>query len=343
MGKVLVHRQGSLGDTVIALPCFHLIRASFPDSEIRVLTNAPVDDRAPQLFAVLDGSGLIDGYFEYPASLRDWRGLWRLAREIRRWGPDTAIYLMRRGRLGQVLRDAAFLLLCGARRIVGLPWRRVKREPQKQPDGLFEREAERLARCLQPLGVAHVRARAGWNLNLTEAEWAPQRQMVAAWHGACDYLVLGIGTKQPIKDWGLPNWNKVVESLLAGYSHKLVFVGADEDHPLAASLANARPDRCVNLCGMLSVRESAALIAGASLFVGVDSGPMHLADAVGTPLVSIFSRLSPPRIWFPLREHACILYPADGKTIASIAAGDVIQAVASLLSVETPDKRRVVS
>ena len=90
--RVLIHRPGSLGDTVVALPCLRLIRKSFPDSELRVLTNAPVAQSAPPLFSVVDGTGLIDGYLEYPIALRDWRQLWRLARDIRRWRPDVLVY-----------------------------------------------------------------------------------------------------------------------------------------------------------------------------------------------------------------------------------------------------------
>jgi ADP-heptose:LPS heptosyltransferase len=330
--RVLIHRMGSLGDTVVALPCFHLIRASFPDCEVRVLTNAPVADPAPPLFAVLEGSGLIDGYFEYPVALRSWRSLWRLSRAIAAWRPDIAIYLVRRSSVWQVLRDAIFLLMCRCGKIVGLPWSREQREGRVRADGLREREAERLARCVAPLGDARLDAGESWDLRLTEIERAAPCRMIPDYAGMPSYMVLCIGTKQAMKEWAGANWRAVAEHLLKTYPVRLVFVGADADYELSDRIAADSAGRCVNLCGRLTVRESAGVIAGAVLFVGIDSGPMHLAAAVGTPLVAVFSTQSPPGPWFPLGDRVRVLYPyAPGATIASITPTDVVTAVAGLL------------
>lgn len=60
--KVLIYRLGSLGDTAVALPCFHLIARAFPDSERRLLTNFPVHAKAPASAAVLGDASLPQGY-----------------------------------------------------------------------------------------------------------------------------------------------------------------------------------------------------------------------------------------------------------------------------------------
>jgi ADP-heptose:LPS heptosyltransferase len=68
----------------------------------------------------------------------------------------------------------------------------------------------------------------------------------------------------------------------------------------------------VNLCGVLTPRESAAAIARARLFVGHDSGPMHLAAAVGTPVVAIFAARNIPRQWFPYgRQHRVVYHRVE--------------------------------
>src|SRR6185437_8559669 len=59
--RVLVYRLGSLGDTLIALPSFHLIARAFPHAERRLLTNLPVASKAPPAAAVLENTGLIHG------------------------------------------------------------------------------------------------------------------------------------------------------------------------------------------------------------------------------------------------------------------------------------------
>jgi heptosyltransferase III len=91
--RVLVYRLGSLGDTLIALPAFHLIARAFPQAERRLLTNLPIAAKAPPAAAVLDNTGLIHGYMRYTTGTRSIRELLRLALEIRRFRPDVFVYL----------------------------------------------------------------------------------------------------------------------------------------------------------------------------------------------------------------------------------------------------------
>jgi ADP-heptose:LPS heptosyltransferase len=68
----------------------------------------------------------------------------------------------------------------------------------------------------------------------------------------------------------------------------------------------------VNLCGLLAPRESAAVLSRARIFIGHDSGPMHLAAAVQTPCVAIFSARNKPRVWFPYgRQHRVVYHQTD--------------------------------
>ena len=328
-GRVLIYRTGSLGDTVVALPCLKLIRRTFPDAELRVLTNAPVASSAPPLAAMLEGMGLVDGYFDYPAPLRDLGKVWRLARDIRRWRPGRVIYLTRRETPSQVRRDAAFFRVCGIRRIDGLPQTRDLLKNRQLRDGLFECEAERLARTMAALGAIDLSDPAVWDLGLTETDRALPRRLIAECVGALPFIAVSIGTKQPANDWGNDNWRTVAEQLCRLYPHKIVLVGAEADRAPSDAVMQGLGDRAVNLCGRFTVRESAALIQAASLFAGHDSGPMHLAAAVGTPLVAVFSRLWVPGIWYPMGSPAAVLYPSEGTQ--SIAPAMVLDAVQALL------------
>src|SRR5262249_62394923 len=56
---ILIFRTGSLGDTIVALPCFHWIARSFPESRRIVLTNTPVSEKAAPLESILANTGLI--------------------------------------------------------------------------------------------------------------------------------------------------------------------------------------------------------------------------------------------------------------------------------------------
>ncbi len=328
-GRVLIHRPGSLGDTVVALPGLRLVRKAFPVAELRIVTNAPVASSAPPLATVLDGMGLADGYFEYPVPLRDLGKAWRLARDIRRWRPDRLVYLARRDTVLQVRRDAAFFRACGIRDFIGLPLDRDRLENRQLPDGLREREAARLVRNLAPLGTIDLSDPMSWDLGLTETDRALPRRLIAECVGARPFIAISLGTKQVPNNWGIENWRIVAEQLCRLYPHKIVFTGAEDDRAPSDAASNGLGDRAVNLCG-LNVRENAAAIAAASLFVGHDSGPMHLAAAVGTPLVAIFSRLFAPGIWFPMGVRQAVLYP-PGESMQSITPFMVLDAIQAQL------------
>jgi ADP-heptose:LPS heptosyltransferase len=64
----------------------------------------------------------------------------------------------------------------------------------------------------------------------------------------------------------------------------------------------------VNLCGKLTPRQSAAALARVEIFLGHDSGPMHLAAAVGTPCVAVFAARNLPRQWFPVGSQHRVVY-----------------------------------
>jgi ADP-heptose:LPS heptosyltransferase len=213
-----------------------------------------------------------------------------------------------------------------------LPLSRDLIESRRRPDGLFEREAERLARNLASLGAPDLSDPASWDLGLTEADRALPRRLIADRIGAQPFIALSIGTKQAANDWGAANWRGLAEQLCRAYPHRLVFVGGEGDREQSGAVTAGVAERCVNLCGALSVRESAALIGSAVLFIGNDSGPMHLAAAVGTPLIAVFSRLFPPGMWFPPGPRARMLYPYQPEeTVRSIPPAAVLEAAQALL------------
>lgn len=66
--------------------------------------------------------------------------------------------------------------------------------------------------------------------------------------------------------------------------------------------------KVINLCGELAPRETAAVLRKAELFLGSDSGPMHLAAAAGVPCVIAFAARTRPGIWFPHGAANRVLY-----------------------------------
>jgi len=308
----LIYRLGSLGDTVFALPCFHLIQSAFPQAQRILLTNVPVHAKAAAAAAVLDGSGLVDGYMSYTTGSRNPLNLLRLAWKIRRLRPDVLVYLtVPRGEKA-VKRDAAFFRLCGVRRIVGLPFGDLAVKEFYPQTGLWEREASRLLRCLRPLGTTDVNDLRNWDLRLTEAETAKAKDLLAPFAGR-PIIACGPGTKQQSKDWGREKWRGLLARLGKQFpNHALALIGAKEESEFAEFSASGWIGPRLNFCGLLSPRQSAAVIRHACLFLGPDSGPMHLAAAYGVPCAIPFSSIDHPGCAFPIGNiHFPIYHPVE--------------------------------
>lgn len=311
--RVLIYRLGSLGDTLIALPAFHLVARAFPDAERRLLTNFPVNAKAPPAAAILENTNLVHGYFRYAARTRNPRELLSLWWQLLRWRPQVLVYMGPARGVESARRDASFFRLCGISRLVGVP---VSEDMQKnrweESEQALEPEGARLVRNLAELGSADLEAPASWDLKLTDREHARAKDVLSPTLGH-PILAVSVGTKVQSKDWGRDNWRALLSRLAALYpGHALVLGGASEESEASEFAAggwrlNSRSP-VVNVCGRLTPRESAAVFAQAPVFVGQDSGPMHLAAAVQTPCVAIFAARNKPRVWFPYGKQHRVLY-----------------------------------
>ena len=105
--RVVVYRLGSLGDTVVALPCLHAVADAFPEAERIMLTNIPVSSKAAPLEAILGGSGLVDRFIAYPVGTRSLKELVDLRRSLRALDARTLIYLTPARGLVAAWRDEA--------------------------------------------------------------------------------------------------------------------------------------------------------------------------------------------------------------------------------------------
>jgi ADP-heptose:LPS heptosyltransferase len=308
--RVLIYRLGSLGDTVVALPALHVVERAFPQARRMLLTNMPTHSKAPAAYAVLEGSGLVHGYMDYPWKTRSFGQLARLWLEIVRFRPQMVVYLM--GPRKTAKRDRWFFRLCGVRHMVGFPTGDLGDSLYDAKEGLWEREAGRLLRCVRELGTADIHDLANWDLRLTEAEDRRAHEALAPVRGR-PLIGCGPGTKMQAKDWGQENWRKLLAALSAKLpEYGLVLVGAKEDTAAAEYASAEWRGPVTHLCGQLTPRETAGVLQRAELFLGPDSGPMHLAAAYGVPCAIPFAALDRPGRWFPIgNRHRPIYHHVD--------------------------------
>ena len=326
---IVIYRLGSLGDTVAALPCFHAIARRFPDSRRVVLTNAPVAANAAPLFSILGReTGIVHDAIAYPVGTRSINELLHLRRQLRALGATRMVYLMPSRRRAAAWRDWIYFKLSGFREIIAFPYADDMRQNRVDPaSGVMEREAERLARCCAELGPIDLQARESWDLRLSDAERAVGHTIAAPLLSG-PYVAVNMGGKVAKNDWGLDNWLALFRAL-GDLREELgvMVIGADLDSARADTFLAQWPGPKVNACGKLNPRESAAAMERADLFVGHDSGPLHLAVAAGVPSIGLFGDNNPPVKWHPIGDDVTVIHKMEGVMAITVdEVADVMRA-----------------
>jgi heptosyltransferase-3 len=232
-----------------------------------------------------------------------------LRHRIRDLRPQVLVYLAApRGRL-RAWRDVLFFRCCGIRRLIGVPHTRDLAQVRRLDDDSYEYEGARLARCVAALGDARLDDLASFDLALTDEETAAAHAALAGLGDGRRLIAASVGAKVDVKDWGDANWAALLRALRAARpGWGLVMMGSVDEWERSGRLLEHWGGDAINLCGRLSVRESAAMLARCRLFIGHDSGPMHLAAAVKTTCVAIFSSRNLPGEWFPQGMGHRVLY-----------------------------------
>jgi heptosyltransferase-3 len=352
--RILIYRLGSLGDTVIALPVFNMIRMQFPNADITLLTNKPVVDKAAPLQSVLGDGFFFNRVINYPVGTRQPSVLLKLILQIRGLHIDTVIYLAGVRIFNSpfktklvTYRDKMFFKAAGAKSIIGFPAVKEDFELSVDPKtGDREWEAKRLARRFEVLGPIPLDDNSYWDLHLTDAEEANATNALKSLDPLKPIVAVSAGTKNQANDWEEDNWLQLIGYLslmLAGW--QLVLIGGGDEKERADKCVALWNGNAVNLCGQTSPRVSGAVLKKARFFIGHDSGPMHLAAGLGVTCVAIFSAKNIPRQWFPRGEKNKVIYHKTDcagcaldvcivqkkKCILSITVNEVVAAVTEVL------------
>ncbi len=312
MSNILVFRIGNLGDILVALPAFWLIRRLHPQDRIILLTDEGGNRTAKVPFSLLQGTGLFDEFMTY-RKMTAFSLLQLLVRcRSRRFA--TVYYLPPSARSrSQIWRDRLFFRICGIRNLYGFHWQ--ENPYPRRPDGTLEvvcREADYLLSLLEKDGfTVFPEERQCMELSITDGE----RHTVSGWverekiPGHRPWVAFAPGSNMPAKCWPLERFIDVGRQLIREYNIYPIIFGGGEDAEKGDALIKAFGIGS-NAAGILSVRESAECIRRCAFYVGNDTGTMHLAAAVGTRCIAIFSSRENPGRWDPhgsghivLRRH----------------------------------------
>ncbi|MFN7931627.1 MAG: glycosyltransferase family 9 protein, partial [Blastocatellia bacterium] len=301
---VLVFRTGHLGDTVCAIPALRLLRRHFADSELVFLCDQPQGAKVPAP-AVIERLNLFDRVVTYTSG-RGLLSVGQLFRAVRRVQPDTVIMLPQsRDALSNVRRKKRFFERCGVADVRGFQLPHAQRR-------WHANEAARLVQLLNGMGVPgakpayeiapDVGSRATMERKLQAAGIAPAQPFV---------LFCG-GGKAPTQCWPLERYGAVLTELAQATQYEIVGLGSP--HEVAQYRAHILPQfPALRLfTEPLTLTEMFELSRRAVLYVGNDTGPMHVAASVGCPVAVVMSARNAPGSWDPdVEPHLVIRHRTD--------------------------------
>ena len=307
---ILIFQIGSLGDTIISMPCYREIARRHPEAERYLLTNFPNGSKSVSAGAVLTPTGVITGTIEYAMYMRRPKYVAKLYSKISKLKPTTLYYLVPVKKLTHMVRHYAFFRICGISRIYGVPWSRDLRFPREVIEGeLWESEASRLLRAIGVNAQPEPPPEADRDLVVTDEERRKAESALQQIDDLDQFVAISMGGKIPIKQWAKRNWEYLLSELSREHPGLgAVFVGSADERGRNDLLAEAWRGPKFNSCGLFSPRETAALLERARLFIGHDTGTLHLAAAVGTRVIGIYSAREVPGKWFSDRIKDVFFY-----------------------------------
>jgi ADP-heptose:LPS heptosyltransferase len=322
--RVLAVRTGALGDVVNALTFATAIADAWPGVEIGWAAHAPV-------LPLLEGHPALARVHRWPRE-RGLAGFLEVAREVRRERYELAVDLQR------IVKSALLARASGAPRVLGFDRARTKEASwlllgERIPPGPAVSH-----RVEQYLEVArHLGARAAAARHAFPSDPAADEHAERLLRGLGERPVaIALGASKPGNRWAPERFGAVAARIAGELERPVFLLGAGAERPLAErALAAAAGEPAhggapvSDLVGRTDLRQLSALLARAALFVGCDTGPMHLAAARGTRVVALFGPAD-PRVTGPYGEgHRVVSAPA-GSTAGRGRMQDIeVEAVVS--------------
>jgi lipopolysaccharide heptosyltransferase II len=285
--KILILKPSSLGDVVQALPVLRLLKQHLPASEIFWWMDSTL---APLLEGDPDLAGIVHFRRDRWAAPKHWLEIWHTVHWMRRQNFDWVIDLQ------SLLRSGVFAWLANGRFTIGLD------DSREGARGFYD--------VFVPRGSYHTHA-VDWYLEVLRRlevpvhrnfTWLPEREAVARgirekWQtDGLRWIILQPGARWMNKRWPVENFAELTRQLAASHpDFRFAVLGGADDRELGQVIARANPGRCLDLTGKISLLEMVEWIRIGALMVSNDTGPMHVAAALGKPLVAIFGPTEPCR------------------------------------------------
>ena len=337
--RILITRTDRLGDVVLSTPVIKHLRALYPQAYIAFMVrpeNRDVVTNNPYLDEVIV-------YDKYGSEKSFWK-TFKFALDLKKKKFDLAIALHPTNRVHTMLFLAGVPVRVGYNRKMGkLLTKRIthfKQEGQKhEVDYNFD--------LLKEAGFETEGADRMPFMKTSEDERRLVDALLKDVSLGNNIIALHVGASCPSKRWPAEGFSEAADMLAGKYGSQIALVGGDETVAFSREVLDAMKNKAVDLTGTLLIGELAEFLSRCRLFISNDSGPVHVAVAVGTPVVVIFGRQEAglsPRRWGPLGDkdkvlhkevgcHVCLAHNCDKdfKCLKAVTAAEVVESAEKIL------------
>ena len=287
---------------VLLTPALRALKIAYPHSHVALLIRPLVAD-------LMESHPYIDEIIvdSKGRALNRLASFWKPVNEIRRSDFDLAVVLHPTS-----LRNALIPFLAGIPERIGsnVSGRGILLT-QTCADRTDLHEVQRYLRVLELIDIHEPNAKLEfWH---TDADRHAARQILAA-HGISPKECLigaNLGTTWRTKRWSLENFAAVITQIQKRMDVQLLLTGSTAEIPLGEALVQMAKVETINLIGKTTLMQLSALIESCDLYLTCDSGPMHIAAAVGTPTIALFGPTSPTRHGPYGENHKVIEKPVE--------------------------------
>lgn len=345
--RILLIRTDRIGDVVLTLPAVSAIHHRFPRTFIAFLAGS---DTVP----LVENHAHIDQILTYDPKgpHRGLSGHLQLARELKSLHFDTAILFHPRLELSTALAWAGIPKRIGT----GYRWysflftHRI-REHRRQ---CRRHEADYNMGLLAPLIPSPPTPRFHFRLRPNLLQW--REATLRNLRTGPDYSILHPGSGGSAANLTVDQYRAILRFLLRETVWPVFLTGTSSERRLAERVAEGTPEgRVLNMAGRFSLDELMVLLRGARLLVTTSTGPLHIANALNTPVLAFFCPALPqtPRRWGPYNQQEWVVVPESetpprcrisrcplGGCLQSVSERQIVQRLAERLeTLRNPEDR----
>lgn len=315
--SVVLIKLDRIGDTFLAEPTIVAIRKLFPHARITMIVaswNKSVLEHNPAIDELVIFSGALDVQKELFGSFVKKRNVDPLVRLLADKGYDIAVDLQGNPLNVMAMWRAGIPVRVGLRRKLLsflLTHAASYRDDEHQSEIYFS-----IARLLGENGPLPLpQMYPSENDTSVVRHLTRERELVS-------FAIFHLGAGRSYRQWPLEQFVSLGKELRRRYSNMTpVVVGGKDDVDMAQKFIAAIPG-AISVAGKLSIPQTYEFLKGASLFVGSESGPAHLAGALGVPTVVFMSRWSGIERWKPLGDHVIVLASKEVHACPGISCAE---------------------